>query len=80
MNKTNLYGHTFTVRCPNNDDTVEYTLMVLHDEMIMVEDIIDACRFPAAYQEDIADALREKLPGRISISAVHQGVEVVTLR
>ena len=76
----NLYGHTFSVKCPNDDAEIEYTLMLVHDEIIMVEDIIKACDFTAAYQEDIADKLRERLPGKISVSAEHQGVEVVSLR
>jgi len=76
----NIYGYTFTVKCPNDDAEIEYTLLVEHDEMILVEDIIKACKFPAAYQEQIADRLHELLPGEISISATHHGVEVVTTR
>ena len=68
------------VRCPNDDAEIEYTLLIQHDEMILVEDIIKACKFPPSYQEDIADKLRELLPGKISISAEHQGVEVTTTR
>ena len=76
----NIYGYTFTCKCPNDDAEIEYTLIIQHNEMILVEDIIKACKFPAAYQEDIADKLREVLPGKISLSAEHQGVEVTTTR
>ena len=76
----NIYGYTFKVRCPNDDAEIEYTLLIQHNEMILVEDIIKACKFPPSYQEDIADKLRELLPGKISISAEHQGVEVTTTR
>ena len=76
----NLYGHTFSVKCPNDDAEIEYTLLIQHDQMVLVEDIIKACSFPAAYQEQIADRLHELLPGRISLSATHQGVEVLSIR
>ena len=76
----NIYGYTFKCKCPNDDAEIEYTLLIQHDGMILVEDIIKACTMPASYQEDIADKLRETLPGKISISAEHQGVEVVTIR
>ena len=76
----NIYGYTFWVKCPNDSAEIEYTLLIEHDQMIMVEDIIAACRFPASYQEEIADKLHELLPGKISISAEHQGVEVTTTR
>jgi len=76
----NIYGYTFFVKCPNDDAEIEYTLLILHDEIIMVEDIIAACKFPASYQEDIADKLRDLLPGKISISATHQGVDITTER
>lgn len=76
----NIYGYTFKCKCPNDDAEIEYTLLIKHDEMILVEDIIKACAMPASYQEDIADTLRKVLPGEISISAEHQGVEVTTIR
>ena len=76
----NIYGYTFMCKCPNDDAEIEYTLLIQHDEMILVEDIIKACKFPASYQEEIADKLRKLLPGKISVSAEHQGVEVTTTR
>jgi len=76
----NIYGYTFSVECPNDDAAIEYTLLIQHDEMILVEDIIKACKFPALYQEEIADKLSQLLPGKISLSAEHQGVEVLTMR
>ena len=76
----NIYGYSFFVKCPNDDADIEYTLMIKHDQMILVVDIIKACKFPPSYQEEIADKLRDLLPGNISISAEHQGVEVVTTR
>ena len=76
----NIYGYTFNCQCPNDEASIEYTLIIRHTEMILVEDIIKACKLPPSYQENIADQLRDLLPGEISISALHQGVELTTTR
>lgn len=76
----NMYGYTFTVECPNGG-AAEYTLLILHDEMIMAEDIVKACEFAGPmYHEFIADHLRAELPGRQTLSGEHAGVEVETVR
>ena len=46
----------------------------------MVEDIIKACEISQAYQEEIADILKEELPGRQTITAIHSSVEIETVR
>ena len=77
----NIYGYTFSVQCPNDSKTIEYTILIKHDEMIMAETIVAACAFDKPmYQEQVADELRRILPGEQSISADHCGVEVITER
>ena len=80
----NIYGYTFYVRCPNNPEVaVEYTLMIEHYQMIMAELIKETCEKiaeNALFQETVADTLAELIPGRHSLSATHDGVEVVTIR
>ena len=77
----NIYGYTFSVQCPNDSSSIEYTLLIRHDEMIMAESIVSACDFKSPmYQEQVADELRRLLPGEQSISADHAGVEIITER
>jgi hypothetical protein len=77
----NIYGYTFSVQCPNNSKSIEYTLLIKASEMIMAESIVAACSFDKPmYQEQVADELRRMLPGEQSISAEHCGVEVITER
>lgn len=79
--KENIYGYTFRVKCPNDDRSIEYTLLIKSPDMIMAESIVTACNFDKPmYQEQIADELRQALPGEQSISAEHCGVEVITHR
>ena len=76
----NEYRYKFYVRCPNNNDSVQYQLIISHNEIIMVELIISSCILPPSYHETIADILRKKLPGRQTITATHSGVVIITKR
>lgn len=77
----NIYRYKFSVRCPNDDKSIEYHLEVQTAAMVMAEEIVTACLFNGAgYHEVVADHLAATLPGRQTITATHSGVEVVTVR
>ena len=77
----NTYTSKFIVKCPMDDDSIEYTLVLESESMIMVEDINRATDIKTgAFHESIADGLFALLGGRQTITAVHQGVEVKTVR
>ncbi len=78
----NIYGYTFSVKCPNDPtESIEYTLIIKHAEMVMAESIAAACQFDKPmYQEQVADELRRILPGEQSLSGEHKGVEITTIR
>ena len=76
----NEYYYKFSVKCPNDNKSVVYSLKIEHKEIIMVESIIAICNLPASYQEPIADIIRNKLPGKQTITAVHSGVTIITKR
>ena len=76
----NTYTRRFTVKCPNDDAMIDYTLMIQSDKLIMVEKIKSSIDGISGYHEIIADILHETLGGRQVITAVHQGVEIKTVR
>lgn len=77
----NVYRYRFTAKCPNNRRTVEYSLVLHSQRMVMVEAIVKACSgLKAAYHEQIAERLYNEFGGYQVISAHHQGVDVETQR
>ena len=80
MDKRNTYKYQFSCGCPNNDRDVIYSLVIEHDEMIMVEDIITATRGRNSFHETLADFLHEKFGGKQTMIAHHHGVDVETIR
>ena len=77
----NRYKTTFRVKCPNDDDSIDYMLIIESDEMIMVEDINKAINIKTgAFHESIADGLFALLGGKQTITARHQGVTITTHR
>lgn len=81
MPLNNTYRHTFTAKCPSDGKTIAYRLTIHTDRMLPVEHIRAATdKFKTGYHEEIADALAEMLPGDQEILAVHQGIEVETVR
>ena len=98
----NRYETTFNVICPNDNDNIEYTLVLeTDDEMTLVEDINRASWGKGAFRqqpgrlsralfaadieqsnfhESIADRIYELLGGKQTITAVHQGVKITTVR
>jgi len=76
----NLYRFTFQRVCPADGATVDYTLELITTGMVLVEEIRKACTGGPVFQEALADELRDVFGGVQRIVAVHQGVQVETLR
>ncbi len=77
----NIYRHTFTATCPSDGDTIIYSLEIRSLAVVMVEHIRTATvLIKSGYHERIADELAERLGGDQTIKAVHQGVEIETVR
>lgn len=77
----NIYRHTFTATCPSDGDTIIYRLEIRSLAVVMVEHIRTATALiKSGYHERIADELAERLGGDQTIKAVHQGVEIETVR
>lgn len=77
----NKYLHTFVATCPADGDAIVYALEIRSASMVRVEHIKAAtAQFKSGYHEEIADQLAAMLGGEQRIVAVHQGVEVETVR
>lgn len=77
----NIYRHTFAATCPSDGDTIIYSLEIRSLAVVMVEHIRTATALiKSGYHERIADELAERLGGDQTIKAVHQGVEIETVR
>jgi hypothetical protein len=77
----NIYRHTFTAVCPSDGDTIIYSVEIRSLAVVMVEHIRTATALiKSGYHESIADELVERLGGDQTIKAVHQGVEIETVR
>lgn len=77
----NIYRHTFAATCPSDGDTIIYSLEIRTLDVVMVEHIRTATALvKSGYHERIADELAERLGGDQTIKAVHQGVEIETVR
>lgn len=77
---TNTYIINYETKCPNNGDTIQYTLHITSLEKIMAEDIEDAVRFRDSYHEDMADILHQRFGGSQLLTATHGKVKIQTLR
>lgn len=77
----NIYRHTFAAVCPADSETIIYRLEIRSLAMIHVEHIKTATALiKKGWHEQIADRLSESLGGDQVITAVHQGVEIETVR
>lgn len=78
---SNTYRHTFTATCPGDGEVIVYSLEIRSQAMIRVEHIKTATALiKEGYQEQIADELAERFGGDLVIKAVHQGVEIESVR
>lgn len=77
----NIYRHTFAATCPADGETIIYRLEIRSLVMIHVEHIKTATALiKKGWHEQIADRLSEALGGEQTIIAIHQGVEIETVR
>jgi hypothetical protein len=80
----NIYRTHFTATCPNNGETIAYSLTIEARHVIMAEAItaaaIKASEIGKPYHENIADMLIGALGGRQTITAHHHGVDIETRR
>lgn len=76
----NTYRRQFIAECPSDGEWVVYTLQIETPQKVMVEHINTAVKVVLnGYQEDIAQELRGMFPGRLTLEATHQGVNVKTV-
>lgn len=76
----NTYRYQFAADCPHNGDTIIYSLAIESKRKIFVEHIKTACALNTeGYQEDIAADLHARFGGRLTLSANHHGVDVLTV-
>lgn len=77
----NIYTHTFAATCPSDGETIIYTLEIRSLKMIHVEHIkVATALIKKGWHEQIADRLSESLGGEQTITAIHQGVHLKTVR
>jgi hypothetical protein len=77
----NIYTQRFTVRCPNNETPVGYTLKIYSSHMIYVESIQEeVLKYTHGFHEEIADQLFAKFGGQQVITAHHHGTDITTTR
>lgn len=77
----NIYRITFAAKCPADGETIIYKLEIRTPEMIYVEHLKTATALHGSgFHEAIADNLYARFGGAQVMAAVHQGVELVTLR
>ncbi|UVM64459.1 hypothetical protein LOY34_13970 [Pseudomonas sp. B21-009] len=78
---SNTYRHTFAATCPGDGEVIVYSLQIRSQTMIRVEHIKTATALiKQGWHEQIADQLAEHFGGDQVIKAVHQGVEIETVR
>ncbi|MFI8645851.1 hypothetical protein ACIGJK_13800 [Pseudomonas iridis] len=77
----NIYRHTFAAICPADGETIIYQFELRSPSMIHVEHIKTATALiKQGWHEQIADSLSGTLGGDQTIIAMHQGIEIETLR
>jgi len=77
----NTYRHLFTATCPGDGEVIVYSLAICSRAMIRVEHIKTATALiKQGWHQQIADNLAERFGGDQVIKAVHQGVEIETVR
>ncbi|BBB65874.1 hypothetical protein UNDYM_1621 [Undibacterium sp. YM2] len=77
----NNYRYQFVSLCPTNGDAIIYTLEIQSKKMIHVEHIITAAALHKSnYHENIADDFINRFGGHQTITALHHGVEIITVR
>lgn len=76
----NTYRYTFAAACPGNGEQIIYSLELRHKDMVRVEHIKTVCALiKCGYQEDIAADLHQRFGGRLTLRAMHHGVDIETI-
>lgn len=76
----NTYRYTFAAACPGNGEQIIYSLELRHPDMVRVEHIKTACALhKEGFQELIAAELHSRFGGRLTLRAMHHGVEIETV-
>lgn len=79
----NIYKTNFSCLCAKNSDTIQYSLEIVSERMIFVEDIESALseyKNHSVYHEPMADKLYRKLGGKQIMIANHGGIVIETRR
>lgn len=77
----NTYRLTFAATCPNDGELIIYKLEIKTDQVIYVEHLrAETALIKTGIQEQIADRLLLRFGGKQTMVAVHQGVEIETIR
>ena len=79
----NTYTRTFISACPNNGESIIYTLQITVQagRMIPVEHIVTATALhKKGFHEAIADDLHARFGGHQVLTAHHHGVDIKTVR
>lgn len=77
----NIYRHKFVATCPSDGESIVYSLEIRSLSMIRVEHLKTATALiKQGWHEQIADVLAERFGGDQAMKAVHQGVEIETVR
>jgi hypothetical protein len=80
----NAYTIQFASRCPTNGVRINYTLRIETGDMLPVEQLAAAVEAVessgGAYHEEIADQLAAQFPGKHTMTAMHHGVLIETVR
>lgn len=78
----NIYYAEFAMRCPVNNQLIQYSLKIKSVEVIMVEDITKVVNdLPqVGFHEATADYFARLLPGLQTMKAHHHGVDIKTIR
>lgn len=76
----NTYRYTFAAACPGNGEQIIYSLELQHADMVRVEHIKTACALHReGFQEQIAADLHARFGGKLMLTAMHHGVQIVTV-
>lgn len=77
----NIYRTSFVAVCPNDGASIVYNLEISSPKTIFVEHINTATALiKRGLHEQIADDLHQQFGGWQKITAVHQGVSVISIR
>lgn len=79
----NIYRVNFSCLCAKNSDVIQYSLEIISERMIFVEDIESALseyKSKSVYHELMSDQLYRKLGGQQVMIANHGVIQIETRR